>query len=104
MIGRRGFIAGLAAAFAAPAIVRASSLMPVKKMPAVDVLDLLARRVQAAQALMVDHFNNMMYGDGDVMPLRYSGLAQLISAQLVSDPSPFPFQQIQSSISWDRHA
>lgn len=30
MIGRRGFIAGLASLIAAPAIVQASSLMPVR--------------------------------------------------------------------------
>ena len=33
-ISRRGFIAGLGALIAAPAIVRASSLMPVKALPA----------------------------------------------------------------------
>jgi hypothetical protein len=32
MIGRRGFITGLISLAAAPAIVRASSLMPVKRM------------------------------------------------------------------------
>lgn len=33
-LSRRGFIGGLTAALAAPAIVRAASLMPVKQMPA----------------------------------------------------------------------
>lgn len=33
MIARRGFLIGLSAALAAPAIVRASSLMPVKRPP-----------------------------------------------------------------------
>jgi hypothetical protein len=33
MIGRRSFIAGLVSAFAAPAIVRASSIMPVRRPP-----------------------------------------------------------------------
>lgn len=32
MIGRRGFLTGLGALIAAPAIVRASSLMPVKAL------------------------------------------------------------------------
>lgn len=36
MINRRGFLIGL---IAAPAIVRITSIMPVKSMPAVDVLD-----------------------------------------------------------------
>ena len=35
MIGRRGFITGLATLFAAPVIVRASSLMVVKPLPLV---------------------------------------------------------------------
>lgn len=33
MLDRRGFLTGLFSAFAAPAIVRASSIMPVKVMP-----------------------------------------------------------------------
>ena len=32
ILERRGFLAGIAAAFAAPAIVRAENLMPVKTM------------------------------------------------------------------------
>lgn len=38
MIGRRGFITGLVSLVAAPAIVRAGSLMPVKMMVEVDPL------------------------------------------------------------------
>ena len=46
-VSRRGFIGGIGALFiAAPAIVRAASIMPVKAMPAVDVLiDAQAMRV-----------------------------------------------------------
>lgn len=33
MLDRRGFLGGLFSAFAAPAIVRAASIMPVKVMP-----------------------------------------------------------------------
>lgn len=40
MISRRGLVSGLAALVAAPAIVKAASLMPVKTLPA-DPLDVL---------------------------------------------------------------
>ena len=43
MIGRRGFLTGLGALFAAPAIVRVASLMPVSVMPEEEVLRGLAR-------------------------------------------------------------
>lgn len=50
MIARRGFLTGLFSAMAAPAIVRAASLMPVKALPflrnlttqAVDFIDFAA--------------------------------------------------------------
>ncbi len=58
---RRGFIAGLGALFvAAPAIVRATSLMPVK---AISIGDLLAQRMAAAEAEMIRHITNNLYGD-----------------------------------------
>lgn len=40
MISRRGLVSGLAALVAAPAIVKAASLMPVRTLPA-DPLDVL---------------------------------------------------------------
>lgn len=50
MIGRRGFITGLISLVAAPAIVRAGSLMPVKVMeplygrgPAMEAVEILNR-------------------------------------------------------------
>ena len=36
---RRGFLSGIASLLAAPAIVRASSLMPVKALPTVPTLE-----------------------------------------------------------------
>ena len=41
IIGRRAFLRGLVSALAAPAIVRAASLMPVRVMPPVEELDAL---------------------------------------------------------------
>jgi len=41
---RRGFLGGLLALVAAPAVVRAASLMPVRVMPDEEVLVQLARR------------------------------------------------------------
>lgn len=63
---RRSFLTGLTAAFAAPAIVRAASLMPVKSMPPADVLDLLKARVDAAYALTRAHIEAALYGTGTV--------------------------------------
>lgn len=66
-LSRRGFITGLAATFAAPAIVRASSLMPVKAMPAEDNLavmqKLLEARLSDAYRVTKKHMDQMLYGD-----------------------------------------
>lgn len=43
MISRRGLLTGLTSLLAAPAIVRVSSLMPVKVMPGPEVLELQQR-------------------------------------------------------------
>lgn len=48
MIGRRGFITGLVSLVAAPAIVRAGSLMPVKAMTMADELALINARIHHA--------------------------------------------------------
>lgn len=58
---RRGFIAGLGALFvAAPAIVRAASIMPVKSL---SIDDLLAQRIAFAEAEMARHINSNLYGE-----------------------------------------
>ncbi len=55
-MNRRGFLTGLVSALAAPAIVRASSLMPVRVMPDTDWLD-------AAYAMTRDQMTKNLYGD-----------------------------------------
>ncbi len=78
IIGRRGFLAGLGALMAAPAIVSVANIMPVKVMPAQDVLfDLLARRVAEAEKIMARDLSQMLYGD-DAVTLPNYGLSKLV--------------------------
>lgn len=73
MIARRGFLTGLAAAFAAPAIVKASSLMPVKSYSDVDIYKLLAERIwEAEKILRASMAQNIFYGTADA-PLQFTG-------------------------------
>ena len=53
MLNRRSLITGLISLVAAPAIVRATSIMPIKALPAVEDLDTLARK-QLADSLYGD--------------------------------------------------
>lgn len=89
MIGRRSFLTGLASALAAPAIVRAGWIMPVKA----ERLVIDRARVAAGIAslrpyeerLWLDHIageyrrvwmNDFVYGDvAFVTPVRFPGLA-----------------------------
>jgi hypothetical protein len=45
MLHRRGFLTGVFSAFAAPAIVRVESIMPVKAMPLYEELTAITRKV-----------------------------------------------------------
>jgi hypothetical protein len=62
---RRGFLTGLvASAFAAPAIVRAASLMPVKAMPPVETLeDLLRARMQDAYRITREQMSRLLFSE-----------------------------------------
>lgn len=62
---RRGFLVGLATSLlAAPAIVRAASLMPVRQMPPAQTLEeLLKQRMDDAYAVMAQHMRQCLYGD-----------------------------------------
>lgn len=72
MISRRSFFTGLVAAIAAPAIVRAGSLMPVKSMPSVDDLErLLQERMNEAYRLMDRSITEILYSDQSPYPIRY---------------------------------
>lgn len=63
---RRGFIGGMIAALAAPAIVRAEVLMPVRKlfMPPVDVLAAVMAKLDRLDGLMTPY--NYMAGRREI--------------------------------------
>lgn len=86
---RRGFIAGLAATFiAGPAIVRASSLMPVKALSdPVDLMELLRARIAAAEAALINGINASIYGDAS--PPINMGLATLLPSSYSYQITPY---------------
>lgn len=61
MIGRRGFITGLISLAAAPAIVRAGSLMPVKVMLP-DTKRLITSKLAAGRSMTVEEYIEMVMG------------------------------------------
>jgi len=82
MLNRRGFIGSLAAALAAPAIVRAGSLMPVKALP-IDRqirLEFIAEMLSQANDLLDDvphmpvvsrwYVNRTTYDIADLVPRK----------------------------------
>lgn len=74
MIARRTFLAGIASAFAAPAIVRIQNIMPVKAMPSGDALDMLRYRMTLAYEELRRQMNWNLYGDdGSVPILEFAG-------------------------------
>lgn len=88
IIGRRGFITGLISLAAAPAIVRASSLMPVKQMsPALVSFEqyekamnaFLQKRLDEAYAAIRDNMSRCLYGDGTAALLwQHDGPAEAL--------------------------
>ncbi len=78
IIGRRGFLAGLGALIAAPAIVSVANIMPVKAMPSHELLmDLFHRRIAAAEEILMRDLSRMIYGDDSVTLPNY-GLSKLV--------------------------
>lgn len=74
-MNRRSFLLGLSSTLAAPAIVRAASLMPVKAIrPATDreMMLLLKQRCLDASDLMQRQMATMIFGT-DEPPVIYSG-------------------------------
>lgn len=74
MIHRRKFLTGLASLIAAPAVVRASSLMPVKALaPTLTVEQLIALRMADAQRVFNEHMtrcifdSRYIYADGNTI-------------------------------------
>jgi hypothetical protein len=77
MIGRRSFISGLIALVASPAIVRASSLMPVRSVVWDDatILAILEQRLDEAQRKTNQMLYDVMYSTINDPPV---GLAALM--------------------------
>lgn len=68
MIHRRSFLSGMFSALAAPAIVRAGSLMPVKSLPAAltmssdeAILELLRKRMKEAYTITAENMARCLY-------------------------------------------
>ena len=97
IIERRKFLIGAAASLiAAPAIVRAASLMPVKAMPAVaDLEALLKQRIIEAQVAVVKNMTWCLYGD----PARPS-IVKLTAADDNQTAALWPYQKIQYETSF----
>lgn len=66
ILPRRAFLAGLAAAIAAPAIVRVASIMPVKQMEAINIDEMAAilqARMDAAEHDFARQLAQSLYGN-----------------------------------------
>jgi hypothetical protein len=61
MLNRRSLITGLISLVAAPAIVRVTSIMPIKALPSAE--DLLKIRMNAAYELTRKQLADSLYGD-----------------------------------------
>ena len=73
---RRAFITGLVSLIAAPAIVRATSLMPVKVMPpAEDMNALLKLRMDEVYRITRESMVTLLYGDPDTLPVECAGFS-----------------------------
>lgn len=99
-VARRSFITGLIALVAAPAIVRAGSIMPVKSYATNEqLLALLSRRIIVAEELMAIHIkewmNRELYGDG--ASSHSSGLA-LLCAEVVQEPAPWRMKGLTAGV------
>lgn len=76
ILPRRAFLAGLAAAIAAPAIVRVASIMPVKQMEAINIDEMAAilqARMDAAEHDFARQLAQSLYGNhaSGVSTVRY---------------------------------
>jgi hypothetical protein len=72
-LSRRSFVTGLISLVAAPAIVRAGSLMPVKAEPE-DIYKLLAERIRDCERVMQENIQTIVYGNADYMPVIFNGV------------------------------
>ena len=81
LIQRRAFLTGLVSALAAPAVVRAASIMPVKALPAAlerpspEQLEALLRaRMDDAYRVFAQGMAQLLYGSPDA-PSLYTGFS-----------------------------
>lgn len=85
-LARRSFLTGLGAAlFVAPAIVRASSLMPIKTLEPINIDEmvvLLQRRLEAAEREMARQMAQSLYADVNNAP---RGGLDALTAQVEKD-------------------
>lgn len=76
IIQRRAFLTGLASLLAAPAIVKASSLMPVKAIREPtneEMMALLKQRMDEAYQVTRESMARILYGNPDFVPQRFTG-------------------------------
>lgn len=98
MLSRRGLITGLISLAAAPAIVRASSLMPVKVMePALTMEQLLALRIADAERIMREAMARCLYGDR----LVWVDERQPATLQVSDKLDPFVHKELALSFSYE---
>lgn len=77
MINRRGLFGVLAGFIAAPLVVKAANIMPIRVMPSFDILALLEARMRDAERVMLESISTNLYSDGT--SYGDSGLASLLS-------------------------
>lgn len=85
MLSRRGLIGSLISLAAAPAIVRASSLMPIKAM--LSDAELLQLRLNAAYAVARENMNRQLYGD--LVDITRKAFAPRLFVQLYRSPTVY---------------
>lgn len=79
---RRSFITGMTALMTAPAIVRVSSLMPIKVFdPHLTEIELLKQRLDEAYTITRQNMITFLYSNPDTTPTLYSGFQSLVPAE-----------------------
>jgi hypothetical protein len=75
LTSRRSFLIGLGAVLmAAPAIVRAGSLMPVRAEPLLTIEKLLQLHIDDCARVMGENISRIIYGDRSLGPLHFNGI------------------------------
>jgi hypothetical protein len=89
---RRSFLTGLASVIAAPAIVRMSSLMPVKAMPSAEDLNaLLHARLDECYQIVRKNMQQSIFYSTPYAPVEFTGFE--IYTGLVQPATDFPFKE-----------